>query len=118
MSPTRALRPCARPGCAALVPSGLCREHQHQENRRRGSSTRQGYGQAWRRARAQWLRDHPLCEQCKREGRTTLATVVDHVLPHRGDQALFWNQNNWQSMCKPDHDAKTMRESVSPLRTR
>jgi predicted ATPase len=23
------------------------------------------------------------------------ATVVDHVMPHRGDQRLFWDEANW-----------------------
>jgi 5-methylcytosine-specific restriction protein A len=38
------------------------------------------------------------------------ANVVDHIVPHKGDQALFWDKNNWQSLCKPHHDAKTARE--------
>ena len=37
-------------------------------------------------------------------------TVVDHIVPHRGDQQLFWNQSNWQALCKPCHDHKTMTE--------
>jgi len=38
------------------------------------------------------------------------ATVVDHKVPHRGDQVLMWDQNNWQSMAKECHDKKTARE--------
>jgi 5-methylcytosine-specific restriction protein A len=38
------------------------------------------------------------------------ATVVDHVVPHRGDPVLFWEESNWQSQCQPCHDAKTARE--------
>jgi 5-methylcytosine-specific restriction protein A len=38
------------------------------------------------------------------------ATVVDHVVPHRGDQRLFWDTANWAPSCKPCHDAKTARE--------
>jgi len=29
----------------------------------------------------------------------TPATQTDHVVPHRGDRALFWNVANWQSLC-------------------
>jgi len=36
--------------------------------------------------------------------------VVDHIVPHRGDRALFWDTSNWQPLCKPHHDAKTARE--------
>lgn len=28
----------------------------------------------------------------------------------RAAQSLFWDQNNWQALCKPHHDAKTARE--------
>jgi 5-methylcytosine-specific restriction protein A len=51
-----------------------------------------------------------LCVPCKAAGRLVPATVVDHVVPHRGDPALFWDERNWQSLCKPCHDAKTARE--------
>ena len=37
----------------------------------------------------------------------TPATVVDHIVPHRGDHALFWDEQNWQPLCKSCHDKKT-----------
>ena len=111
--PRRPLKPCAQPGCPVLVESGRCPGHdgkrQHYRDHPRGSSTVQGYGQRWRRARARFLAAHPLCVQCRREGRITAATVVDHKAPHRGDPALFWDESNWQPMCKQCHDAKTAR---------
>lgn len=33
-----------------------------------------------------------------------VATVVDHVVPHRGDVDLFFDATNLQSLCKPHHD--------------
>ncbi|MFG1256325.1 HNH endonuclease signature motif containing protein [Xanthobacter flavus] len=30
--------------------------------------------------------------------------VCDHVRPHRGDPALFWDEGNLQTLCKPCHD--------------
>lgn len=33
------------------------------------------------------------------------ATVVDHVIPHEGDEVLFWDESNWQSLCKTCHDS-------------
>jgi 5-methylcytosine-specific restriction enzyme A len=36
---------------------------------------------------------------CHLQGLVTLATQVDHVVPHRGDPRLFWDQHNWQSLC-------------------
>ncbi|MGI6721758.1 MAG: HNH endonuclease [Anaerovoracaceae bacterium] len=32
------------------------------------------------------------------------------MVPHRGDQKLFWDRSNWQSLCKSCHDSKTMTE--------
>lgn len=26
--------------------------------------------------------------------------LVDHIIPHRGDQKLFWDTTNWQSACE------------------
>ena len=58
----------------------------------------------WRNVRRRHLDRHPLCVMCAKEQRVTAATVVDHIVPHRGDMVLFWDQNNLQSLCKPHHD--------------
>jgi len=69
-----------------------------------------GYTYAWQKARAAFLVRYPLCAQCERMGRTTVATVVDHVTPHRGDRALFWDSGNWQSLCASCHSGWKQRE--------
>jgi 5-methylcytosine-specific restriction enzyme A len=79
-------------------------------DRQRPSAARRGYGPRWRRARAAYLAQHPLCVPCAATGRLVAATVVDHVVPHRGNPVLFWDEANWQGTCKPCHDAKTARE--------
>jgi 5-methylcytosine-specific restriction enzyme A len=79
-------------------------------DRQRPSAARRGYGPHWRRARAAFLAQHPLCAACRALGRVVPAMVVDHVVPHRGDQKLFWDESNWAPACKPCHDAKTARE--------
>ena len=79
-------------------------------DRQRPSATRRGYGPRWRRARAAYLARHPLCVPCREAARLEPATVVDHVVRHHGDQGLFWDDSNWQSLCKRCHDAKTARE--------
>ena len=56
-----------------------------------------------------FLRKYPLCAECLKNGRTEPATVVDHIVPHRGNQDLFWNIRNWQPLCKACHDEKTGR---------
>ena len=57
-----------------------------------------------------FLAAHPLCDLCQRDGRVMPAAVVDHITPHRGDQTLFWDESNWQPLCKRCHDTKTARE--------
>lgn len=53
---------------------------------------------------------NPFCVKCYEEGHITMATVVDHIKPHRGDQKLFWDRSNWQPLCEHHHNVKTMTE--------
>ena len=79
-------------------------------DRQRPSAARRGYEARWRRARDAFLARQSLCVRCRAAGRLEPATVVDHVVPHRGDPALFWDEANWAALCKRCHDAKTARE--------
>lgn len=76
----------------------------------RPTAAQRGYDHHWQQARLSYLADHPLCVRCQAVGLIREATVVDHVIPHRGDQALFWDQGNWMSLCKRCHDRKTATE--------
>lgn len=69
-----------------------------------------GYTKRWQTASKSFLLHHPFCVRCRQQGRLTPATVVDHIIPHRGDQKLFWDESNWQALCKPCHDRKTWTE--------
>lgn len=42
---------------------------------------------------------------CQEQGRVVPASVVDHVIPHKGDAMLFWSPDNWQALCKRHHDS-------------
>lgn len=68
------------------------------------------YNARWRKARIAFLAENPLCARCNREGRLAAATVVDHVKPHKGDMALFWDAANWEASCKPCHDRAKQSE--------
>ena len=80
---------------------------------KRESSSKRGYGYRWQQTSKGFLKSHPLC-QCPDclEGKLRLkqATVVDHIIPHKGDMNLFWDRNNWQAMAKECHDKKTATE--------
>lgn len=65
----------------------------------------------WHRLRLAQLQREPLCAYCASLGYTTAADTVDHIRPHRGDLALFYDADNLQSLCKPCHDkAKAILE--------
>lgn len=58
----------------------------------------------WKRLREAQLEAHPLCCMCLESEIVTPATVADHVRPHRGDESLFFDAGNLQSLCKRHHD--------------
>lgn len=83
------------------------------------SASERGYTWRWQKARNTFLRENPLCVECRSEGRVTEAQVVDHIVPHRGDQKLFWDRANWQSLCKLHHDSDKQRlEKSGQTRTK
>ena len=118
---------CAYPGCHTPVPLGVryCRRHEEKGEKRdarlkaardkrrterAGSSTERGYGYSWQKRRTAFLRGHPLFEECRKRGRITPATDVDHIRPHKGDPELFWDWDNLQALCHECHSKKTARE--------
>lgn len=81
------------------------RERNARHDARRPSARERGYNHDWRKARVAYLAAHPYCRMCDSH-----ATVVDHVIPHRGDNALFWNRANWQPLCAPCHNRIKQRQ--------
>lgn len=114
--PSRPKVPCKHPGCPVLVPYGqsYCETHKRLHPEATRSAGSRGYGSRWQRESKAFLRKHPLCVACQKNGKYTKATVVDHVRPHRGDAVLFWDKQNWQPLCKSCHDKKTRAEDSCP----
>lgn len=117
--PRKAKRPCCHPGCPNLteVGSPYCENHRimypnSMVSGNRPSSSKRGYDYKWQKARALYLCMNPLCERCKEEGRFIIADVVDHIHPHHGNKKLFWDEGNWQALCKQCHDKKTRKEDM------
>jgi 5-methylcytosine-specific restriction protein A len=83
------------------------RERKARHDARRPSARARGYNHEWRKQRAAYLITHPYCSMpdCDR-----CATVVDHIIRHRGDRALFWNRANWQPLCAPCHNSTKQRQ--------
>jgi 5-methylcytosine-specific restriction enzyme A len=95
----------------------------------RRSAQERGYTQRWVRASKAFLARYPCCgmrpnfqppvmSRCHDEDRVTKATLTDHVTPHRGDLVKFWDQENWQAMCRDCHAIKTAREDNGSARPR
>lgn len=111
---------CLWPGCTKRTRGAYCDDHSRSyERTQRGSAQERGYDARWTIAARAFLREFPLCgmrpsgrppvmSRCHDQHRVTPATLVDHVDPHRGDQAKFWDRaGNWQALCRDCHDAKT-----------
>ncbi len=108
----KALRPCKHSGCAELTRDGWCDRHKPRHKRNRSADYHSWYFlPIWTKTlRPNQLLKEPFCRECAREGLRVYATVVDHIVPHRGDWKLFCDPNNLQSLCKHHHDKKTMQE--------
>jgi len=69
-----------------------------------------GYTTQWDKMRLHYLRKHPLCVHCQALGRVAVATDLDHIIPHKGDMAKFWDKDNLQGLCHSCHSIKTVTE--------
>ena len=109
---------CKKSGCgrSAVPGKDYCERHQNCAQAldwkiftKRGKS-KQWHGlyesAEWRKVRAAFLKKYPICFICGKP-----ATIADHIIPHRGDLTLFYDENNLQPMCQSCHSRKTMREN-------
>jgi len=67
-------------------------------------------GSAAVKRRASFLERNPLCVECAKAGRTTVATVPDHIAP-------LWKggpdtEANLQALCHEHHAVKTKQEAA------
>ena len=71
----------------------------------RSKEEKRQYGYRWKKLRAAYISQHPLCEQCLKEGRVTRAEEVHHIVPlsHGGKHEF----SNLMSLCKSCHSRIT-----------
>lgn len=108
--PSRPPRLCS---CGRVVSAGLrceCQkkadaERKARHDQKRPSARERGYDARWDKARAGYLAKHTRCVKCGEP-----ANVVDHIVPHRGDNRLFWSSANWQPLCTACHSSIKQRE--------
>lgn len=108
--------------CGEIVPYGIrceCqrradRERNARHDQRRPSARERGYDAKWDRERAAYLTFHSTCLHCHMRP----ATIVHHIIAHRGDRSLFWNRSNWMPVCQPCHDGPIQRRERARERAR
>lgn len=58
------------------------------------------------------MRDLYTCQMCGRVSEQGM--VIDHITPHRGEPALFWNEANLQVLCaSPCHNQHKQKQEQS-----
>lgn len=105
--PFKPKRGCGYPGCPRLTSGQYCDEHQKIMDARynkysRSADVHKKYGRAWKRIRDSYAREHPLCERCLAEGKTTLMEEVHHKIPI--SQGGTHARANLMSLCHSCHN--------------
>lgn len=114
-----------KPAGAARPLAEQKRIYRKTHDEERGSARERGYDHHWAKTRAGWFRSHPLCVACEANGRVAAGVYLDHIVPHRGDKALFWDRHNWQGLCTDCHlrvkaliEGRYWRGEISPAELR
>ena len=110
---------CKKNGCQSTAEPGkdYCKRHAsmqpNQKKRQiysyRGKSSEWHHlynSRRWRTISHRFLKDYPICFICGAK-----ATIADHIIPHKGDLELFYNEGNLQPMCWRCHSRKTLEEN-------
>ncbi|KPF47079.1 HNH endonuclease [Rhizobium sp. AAP43] len=77
---------------------------------------RSWYGtERWKKLRRQvWVRDKFICQKtgklCIGRYPAGNSPVADHKIPHRGDERLFWDPDNIETVSKAYHDGEKQRQ--------
>lgn len=91
--------------CTCQIKATRARNKRHDATR--PTARQRGYTRAWETESKLFLAYHPVCAA---PGCTSLATLVDHIIPHKGDTALFWDRANWQPLCTHCHNSTKQRQ--------
>lgn len=112
--PAAPLTVCSKPGCGLLRRRNEACARGHgpktakaESDRARGSFRQRGYSSAWDALSKAWRFEHPLCAPCEREGRVTVAEMVDHIVPVKQAPERLLDRSNLESMCLEHHARKS-----------
>lgn len=99
MAPLRPCCTCGQVGCTQHVRTAWGSSHAVPRIR----------GRRLQRIRQRLFDRSPLCVQCQKQGRTTIATIRDHVIPLA--EGGVDDETNEQALCQMCSDVKTANES-------
>ena len=71
----------------------------------RDPASNKRYGRAWKRIRDRYIKAHPLCEECQKQGKLTPAEEVHHILPLSKGGGN--EKSNLMALCKSCHSRIT-----------
>ena len=63
------------------------------------------------RKRRAFMRRHPGCQLCERQGLTVPSEELDHIIPLAERPDLAEVESNWQALCRSCHENKTFDEN-------
>jgi 5-methylcytosine-specific restriction protein A len=73
-------------------------------------------GRALQTIRRRYLAENPLCVHCEKQGRSRIATEVDHIEPlYKGGSE---SDDNRQGLCMSCHEAKTLKDMGHKVKRR
>ena len=104
------MKPCRHPGCRSLSNNGYCDKHKTEGKpwRKKNEKPRLR-GRKLQRERERLFSKQPLCVQCIADGRVSVATQRDHIIPLAdGGEDV---PENTQGLCVDCHDKKTNKDS-------
>lgn len=110
--PSSAPKPCTHPGCGVLVRDGTgrCARHPRPAWAQKPVATKRITGRRLQAMRASLFQRNPLCVECQRLGRVTLATQRDHIVPLA--EGGTDDEGNEQGLCYACHEVKSAAESL------
>lgn len=107
--PRKPRKPCAYPGCPELTEGRYCDKHKKEESKnyerfKRDKRHGKNYGRKWKELRTKYVKEHPFCEECYKNGRLVPVEEVHHIIPLR--EGGKHSEENLISLCRSCHARK------------